>query len=112
MTCLRQPLALALLIRDPSSPWRCRSGCPRRWSLRAHSSSHQRKSSGRIRAATIRSTVELVVVPVTVKDARGNLVGDLRQDEFRIFEDGVEQHISLFRPTLSRSRPWWSWMTT
>lgn len=46
--------------------------------------------------AKIRSTVELVVVPVTVKDAHGNLVNDLRKGEFRIFEDGVEQQSSLF----------------
>ena len=46
--------------------------------------------------AKIRSTVELVVVPVTVKDSKGNLVGDIRKDEFRIFEDGFEQQISLF----------------
>jgi VWFA-related protein len=46
--------------------------------------------------AKIRSTVELVVVPVTVKDSKGNLVGDILKDEFRIFEDGVEQQPSLF----------------
>ena len=44
----------------------------------------------------IRTTVELVVVPVTVKDSRGGLVSDLRQDEFRVLEDGVEQRISIF----------------
>lgn len=46
--------------------------------------------------ARIRTTVELVVVPVTVKDRAGRLVEDIRQDEFRVFEDGVEQKISLF----------------
>lgn len=46
--------------------------------------------------ATIRSTVELVVVPVTVKDPKGNLIDDLHKEEFRIFEDGVEQQLSLF----------------
>ena len=46
------------------------------------------------RAISVKS--ELVVVPVTVKDGRGNLVGDLRQNEFRILEDGVEQRITLF----------------
>src|SRR5690348_4207398 len=46
--------------------------------------------------AKIRSTVELVVVPVTVKDSKGNLVDDIRKDEFRIFEDGIEQQPSLF----------------
>jgi Ca-activated chloride channel family protein len=44
----------------------------------------------------IRSTVELVVVPVTVKDSKGNLIADIGKDEFRVFEDGVEQKISLF----------------
>jgi VWFA-related protein len=46
--------------------------------------------------ARIRTTVSLVVVPVTVKDGAGELVSDLQQKDFRIFEDGVEQQISLF----------------
>jgi VWFA-related protein len=44
----------------------------------------------------IRTTVSLVVVPVTVKDGSGELVTDLQQNDFRIFEDGVEQKIALF----------------
>lgn len=43
----------------------------------------------------IRSAPELVVVPVTVKDARGEFVLDIRREEFRIFDDGVEQQIEL-----------------
>jgi VWFA-related protein len=46
--------------------------------------------------ARIRTTVSLVVVPVTVKDSAGELVTDLQQSDFRIFEDGVEQPITLF----------------
>jgi VWFA-related protein len=46
--------------------------------------------------ARIRTTVELVVVPVTVKDRSGKLVDDLRQEDFRLLEDGVEQKLSLF----------------
>lgn len=42
------------------------------------------------------TTVTLVVVPVTVKDRAGNLVSDLEQKDFRIFEDGIEQQISVF----------------
>lgn len=38
----------------------------------------------------------LVIVPVTVKDNRGNLVPGLQRDDFRIFQDGVEQTISRF----------------
>jgi VWFA-related protein len=39
------------------------------------------------------STVTIVQVPVTVKDRNGNLVADLKRDEFRVLEDGVEQQI-------------------
>src|SRR5260370_37652270 len=46
--------------------------------------------------ARIRTTVSLVIVPVTVKDGAGELVNDLQQNEFRIFEDGIEQQHSLF----------------
>jgi len=38
----------------------------------------------------------LVVLPVTVKDRSGTLVPDLRKDEFRVFEDNVEQNIDVF----------------
>ena len=38
-----------------------------------------------------------VIVPVTVKDVSGRLVPDLRQDEFRILEDNIEQKIAFFR---------------
>jgi VWFA-related protein len=37
-----------------------------------------------------------VIVPVTVKDDHGQLVGDLTRDEFRIFADNVEQKITGF----------------
>ena len=48
-------------------------------------------SSGRIR-----TTVSLVVVPVTVKNSAGELVTDLQQNDFRILEDGIEQPIAQF----------------
>ena len=38
----------------------------------------------------------LVVLPVTVKDRYGNLVPDLQREEFRIFDDSVEQTIDIF----------------
>lgn len=37
-----------------------------------------------------------VVVPVTVKNREGGLVGDLQKDEFRVFADGMEQKILTF----------------
>jgi len=39
---------------------------------------------------------DLVVLPVTVKDRYGNLVPDLQREEFRIFDDNVEQSIEVF----------------
>ena len=44
----------------------------------------------------VRSAVELVVVPVTVKDRRGTLVTDLTREEFRLWENGEEQPIRYF----------------
>src|SRR5712691_9775636 len=35
-----------------------------------------------------------VLLPVTVHDREGRLVGDLTRKDFRIFEDGVEQPLS------------------
>jgi len=46
--------------------------------------------------APIVSRSEAVIVPVTVKDNKGQLVGDLERDDFRIFEDDVEQKIANF----------------
>ena len=48
------------------------------------------------RQGKITFSVNQVVVPVTVKDGSGRLVPDLRRDEFRIFEDNVEQRIAYF----------------
>ena len=45
---------------------------------------------------TIRSTVELVNVPVTVLNKHGQPVIDLNMQDFQVFEDGVEQKITHF----------------
>ncbi len=44
----------------------------------------------------IKANVDLVVLHATVDDEKGQFVGDLKQDSFRVFEDKVEQKISLF----------------
>jgi VWFA-related protein len=44
----------------------------------------------------IRVETNLVVLAVTVKDARGNLVSGLAQQDFHVFEDSVEQQITAF----------------
>jgi VWFA-related protein len=44
----------------------------------------------------IRLDVNLVLIPVTVTDTYERPVHGLRKEEFRLFEDGVEQNISQF----------------
>jgi Ca-activated chloride channel homolog len=39
---------------------------------------------------------DLVVLPVTAKDRHGNVVPDLHREEFRIYDDNVEQSIDVF----------------
>lgn len=44
----------------------------------------------------LKEKVHLVIVPVTVKDRQGDLVDDLLQQDFRVFEDGQERPIQVF----------------
>jgi VWFA-related protein len=44
----------------------------------------------------LRVETRLVIVPVTVKDSEGRLVGDLTKEEFRVFSDDVEQQVVVF----------------
>jgi VWFA-related protein len=44
----------------------------------------------------IRVNSDLVILPVTVKDQFGELVPDLQQHDFRIFDDNVEQSVDVF----------------
>ncbi|WP_263358508.1 VWA domain-containing protein [Acidicapsa ligni] len=43
-----------------------------------------------------RTYTNFVEVPVTVKDSKGQLVAGLDYRDFRVFENNVQQHISLF----------------
>jgi Ca-activated chloride channel family protein len=45
---------------------------------------------------TIGVNVDLVVVHTTVQDKSGHFVSGLKKEDFRIYEDGVEQTITLF----------------
>ncbi len=44
----------------------------------------------------IKVNTQLVSVPVRVMDKKGRFIGGLSQDNFKVFEDGVEQDIALF----------------
>jgi len=56
----------------------------------------QAKPAQTPKTPTISTTTTEVIVPVTVKDRSGNLVPDVKKEEFRIFEDDVEQFILKF----------------
>src|SRR5437762_3173110 len=47
-------------------------------------------------SATFRVTVDYVEVDVVVTDRDGNLVRDLKKDDFQVFEDGKRQTITTF----------------
>ena len=44
----------------------------------------------------VRVNTTLVSIPVSVMDRNGRFIPDLRQEDFRIFEDGVEQQVAYF----------------
>ncbi len=48
---------------------------------------------------TIRAQVNMVSLPVVVTTREGRRITDLKQEDFRVFEDGVEQSIAGFRGT-------------
>ena len=44
----------------------------------------------------IRATTELVLVNVVARDKKGNLVRDLKREDFSVVEDGQKQQVSSF----------------
>src|SRR5271156_5330798 len=45
---------------------------------------------------TLSSTVKLVVLDVVVTDRKGNVVSNLKKDDFQVFEEKLPQSISSF----------------
>ena len=54
--------------------------------------------AGDEKVPVIRSGIDIVNVTVTVRDARGRLVADLRPEDFVVYEDGRRQNVQLFAP--------------
>ena len=46
---------------------------------------------------TFRADTRLVVLPISVADKNGKLVTDLKQSSFKVFENGIEQPIKIFK---------------
>jgi len=50
---------------------------------------------------SIRLNTEEVNLDMVFKDKRGKAIHDIRPEEVHVYEDGVEQHLSSFRPVSS-----------
>jgi len=59
--------------------------------LRIASAQRQQQGQARVRVIS-----DLVTLSVTVRDRDGNLAGNLGRERFRLFDDGVEQKITVF----------------
>lgn len=46
----------------------------------------------------VRVNTTLVTLPVRVMDRHGRFIPDLKQEQFRLYEDGIEQEIAYFEP--------------
>jgi len=62
----------------------------------AFSKTQQQGEAPRSQRPTYQVESNLVVVDVTVRDRKGNLVGDLTRNDFKIYEDNVPQEIVTF----------------
>ncbi len=58
--------------------------------------SQQRAVSERQRTPVYRVQSNLVIIDVVVRDRRGNLIEDLKREDFRILEDNIAQEIVTF----------------
>jgi VWFA-related protein len=56
----------------------------------------QQPGQAGVNEARIEVTTELVLVNVVARDKKGNLVRDLKKEDFTLFEDGKKQQISTF----------------
>src|SRR6266481_1263462 len=48
--------------------------------------------------SVVRVNTSLITVPAVVMDRNGRYIANLRKQDFRIYEDGIEQEISYFAP--------------
>src|SRR5580704_1247071 len=105
MKSLRQTLALAIVIALPLSglaqqnpppppPPPTQPGQLAPPASQTPQTQAQQSQAPQQKPPSIVSRSEEVLVPVTVKSQNGDMVTSLRKEDFRIFEDNVEQRIT------------------
>jgi VWFA-related protein len=57
----------------------------------------QDSTSGAATSLRFSANVDLVTLPITVRDAKGRPVSDLHQQDFEVYENGARQSIRIFR---------------
>jgi Ca-activated chloride channel family protein len=77
-----------LLLLSVSGPYLCAQTDPARG----------QKEESQEADEVVRVETSLVTVSARVVDHKGKYVSNLRQEDFRIFEDGVEQKLAYFEP--------------
>jgi VWFA-related protein len=82
-------LAAMALAQDPPTP-------PAAANAPAAVSKDTAEMSMRDTPATFKTRVNLVLVPVIIRDRQGHAIGDLKQDDFQLFDRGKLQIITKF----------------
>ncbi|MBV9404109.1 MAG: VWA domain-containing protein [Acidobacteriaceae bacterium] len=92
MRCSRAGIVLALSL-------------PALLSTRAAAQSDAPEMATQESAPTFKSGVNLVLVPVVVRDGQGRALGNLKKEDFRLFDKGKPQAISRFSVETSGGNP-------
>ncbi len=73
--------------------------CSVLWTLMLSGLSIGQKAQKADDGVTIRANVDMVSLPVVVTDKVGRRITDLKKEDFRVFENGIEQQIAGFAAT-------------
>src|SRR5271168_2542677 len=87
--CAALVLAVVSLPAAPANSWSSMQGPP--------SSSQTQTPPPKQGEYRFRRDVELVVLYASVLDEHGNFIPSLQQDNFKVYEDRIEQKLSVFR---------------
>lgn len=88
-------LALATIVLCLAPPARCQETPPGPLHPNPNTKPEPMPPAEQLKHS-IRSRVNEVTAPVTVRDPKGEMVFDLRQDNFRVYDNGAEQKIDHF----------------